>query len=86
MNFEDLPVISDITLFKAAHISRERGDKELQKLVSDGLIRPVRTPTNRVLLTPSDARRVYESLCGSPPVRESRKRRITQRGRAPAAV
>lgn len=84
MNFDDLPVISDITLFKAAHISRERGDKELQKLLSDGLICPVRTPTNRVLLTPSDARRVYESLCGSPPVREIHKKRIAQRRRASA--
>lgn len=62
MSFDELPVIPDGNLYRAAMVSRDCGEREMQRLAAAGAIQPVRTPTGRTLLTPADGRRVFESL------------------------
>lgn len=62
MNFDEIPTIPVSNIYRAAHVSGTRGEKALNRLVDERLIRPMRTPTGRVLLTPSDGRAVFEAL------------------------
>lgn len=62
MSFEEIPTIPTGNVYKAAHVSATRGDRELKRLSDEGLVRPMRTPTGRVLLSPADGKTVYETL------------------------
>jgi hypothetical protein len=60
--FDDVALIPALGVFRAALVSQEAGQRELRRLAEAGAISPTRTPTGRILMTPSDARLVYESL------------------------
>jgi hypothetical protein len=62
VNFDQLPLIPDVNIFRAAMVSPETGSREVQKLVARGTIKPFRTPAGRTLLTTADGRRIFESL------------------------
>ena len=62
-NFNDLPLIPHIHIFRAGGVSDTYGNRRLQECVDAGLVkRPCRTVTGRTLLTPTDGRSFYEAL------------------------
>lgn len=62
MNFDQLPLIPDVNIFRAAMVSPETGSREVRKLVANGVIKPFRTPAGRTLLTTADGRRLCRSV------------------------
>jgi hypothetical protein len=61
-DFDATPLILTGNLYRAANVSATRGDRALQELVAVGAVRPVRTPTGRVLLSPADGKRVFAAI------------------------
>jgi hypothetical protein len=70
MKFADAPIIPTPPLFRAARVSSDAGMRILAELEQQGDVRPERTPTGRVMLTPRDGRRVYDAIRG--PATDSR--------------
>ena len=62
LTFENTPMIATAPLYRAALVSGDRGERVLRELVAAGAVRPVVTPTGRVLLTPTDGKRVFEAI------------------------
>ena len=62
MNFDELPTIPAGHLFRAAMVSEPRGERAIRELTAAGAIKPMRTPTGRVLLSPADGRRVFDAI------------------------
>lgn len=62
MNFYEIPSIPAGNVFRAAMVSSTRGERVVNKLADEQRITPVRTPTGRILLSPTDGARVYETL------------------------
>jgi hypothetical protein len=62
MSFDEIPTIPTANVYRAAHVSATRGDRELKRLSDEGLVKPMRTPTGRVLLSPADGKTVFETL------------------------
>ena len=64
MTFDQIPIIPAGNIYRAAHVSSTRGDRELRRLAAERVINPMKTPTGRVLLTPPDGKAVYDRLIG----------------------
>ncbi len=62
MNIRIIPIVSDLRIIEAAHVSRERGRSRIKEMERQGLIKPLRTPTGRTLLSFEDAEIVAEEL------------------------
>lgn len=62
MNFLELPLIPAQNVYREAKVSIGKGERELARLVEQGAVKPLRTPTGRVLLSANDGRIVFERL------------------------
>ncbi len=62
MSFEDIPLIPAGNIYRAALVSGDRGERALKELAGVGAIAPTITPTGRTLLSPVDAKRVFEAI------------------------
>jgi hypothetical protein len=62
MDFDDVPSIPANNIYKARRVSSGKGDATVHKLTVQGLIHPTVTPTKRKLLTPPDAKVVFNAL------------------------
>lgn len=70
-SFADTPCISDLNLYRAILVSNSKGARETERLTAEGKIKPITTPTGRVLLTPKDAERLFDALCRRRPAKGS---------------
>lgn len=62
MDFDAIPMIPSVAIYKAANVSPTRGDRKVRELEAAGIVKPVRTPTGRIVFTPPDGRRVFEAI------------------------
>ena len=64
MIIENKPIVQDLRVFEAVHVSKDMGKQRVTELEQEGRIRPLRTPAGRVLLTPDDAEILAQALLG----------------------
>lgn len=62
MTLENMAVVQDIRLYREASVSKDTGKSKCAELEGKGLIKPTRTPSGRVWLTPVDAETLYTAL------------------------
>lgn len=62
MSFDEIPVIPVANIYRAAMVSTTRGDRVLRELYAQQKVTPIKTPTGRIVLSPTDGRTVYEAL------------------------
>ena len=62
VSYSDTALILTTTLFRAAMVSSTRGNRVINSLREKGKISPVKTPTGRELLTPTDGETVFNAL------------------------
>lgn len=62
LDFDSEPVIAAPNLFRAARVSSKHGDIVTERLIAEGVIDPIVTPTGRTIFTPNDGRLVFEAL------------------------
>ena len=60
--FEEQLTVPSTYLYRAASVSSTRGDRIVEKLTSDGLINPQKTPAGHTIFTPPDGEIVFDAL------------------------
>ncbi len=62
MDFFEVPIIPAVNVYRTARVSVGKGSMVTEELAGKGLVQSIRTPTGRTLLSPKDAKAVFEAL------------------------
>jgi hypothetical protein len=62
LSIRQAKIVPDLRVYSTENVSREHGRKRLKELQEQGLVKPLRTPTGRTLLSFEDAERLAAAL------------------------